>query len=174
MKSQAREEAESLRKPPWLFLDGYNLLHASGVFGNAGRTSLESSREALLNWLGDCLTDAQRERTTIVFDARDAPPGLPRSATKHGMRIEFAPRGKEADDVLEEMIGSHTSPRSLTVVSSDHRLHRAARRRKATAVDSDQWVAEVKRKSAGDPEFDRDIRLTSDELKDLLEDFGDV
>ena len=32
------------------------------------------------------------------------------------------------------------------VVSSDHRLHRAARRRRAKAVDSDEWYAEVLRR----------------------------
>jgi hypothetical protein len=33
----------------------------------------------------------------------------------------------------------------LTVVSSDHRLQRAARRRRAKAIDSDQWYAQVLR-----------------------------
>ena len=131
--------------PPWILIDGYNLLHASGVFGSGGRTSLESSREALLDWLGEVLSDAQRKRTTIVFDAKYAPPGLPRSARKHGLQICFAPRGAEADDVLEDLIRDHSVPRKLIVVSSDHRLHRAARRRRATAVDSDRWVAEVNR-----------------------------
>ncbi len=130
--------------PPWILIDGYNLLHASGVFGSGGRTSLESSREALLDWLGAVLSDAQRKRTTIVFDAKYAPPGLPRSTRKHDLRIRFAPRGGEADDVLEELIRDHSVPRKLIVVSSDHRLHRAARRRRATAVDSDRWVAELK------------------------------
>jgi predicted RNA-binding protein with PIN domain len=130
--------------PPWILIDGYNLLHASGVFGSGGRTSLESSREALLDWLGAKLSDAQRKRTTIVFDAKYAPPGLPRSARKHDLRIRFAPRGGEADEVLEQLIRDHTVPRKLIVVSSDHRLHRAARRRRATAVDSEQWVSELK------------------------------
>jgi hypothetical protein len=161
-------------KHGWILIDGYNLLHASGVFGNGGRTSLESSREALLDWLGEALSDAQRERTTIVFDARDAPPGLPRSAEKHGLRIQFAPRGLEADDLLEELIRSHSSPRALTVVSSDHRLHRAARRRKAAAVDSDNWITEVRHKTAdGETESDRHVTLEPDELRDLLEEFGD-
>jgi hypothetical protein len=31
----------------------------------------------------------------------------------------------------------------LTVVSSDHRLHRAARRRRARAIDSDRWYFDV-------------------------------
>ena len=162
-----------LPKHRWILIDGYNLLHASGVFGNAGRTSLESSREALLDWLGEVLSDAQRQRTTIVFDAREAPPGLPSSAKKHGLQIHFAPRGSEADDLLEELICSHSSPRALTVVSSDHRLHRAARRRRATPIDSDKWVAEVRLRPTDDePEPDRHVTLEPDELSDMLKEFG--
>jgi uncharacterized protein len=142
--------AFALSAERWILIDGYNLLHASGVFGSGGRTPLESSREALLDWLGAELTDAQRQRTTIVFDAREAPPGLPRSGEKHGMRICFAPRGHEADELLEELIQEHSAPRSLTVISSDHRIQRAARRRRAKPLDSDQWVASLRQHSSAD------------------------
>jgi predicted RNA-binding protein with PIN domain len=158
-----------LPKQHWILIDGYNLLHASGVFGHVGRTSLERSREALIDWLAEVLSDAQRQRTTIVFDAREAPPGLPNSVEKRGMKIRFAPRGTDADDLLEDLIRSHTSPRALTVVSSDHRLHRAARRRRAAAVDSDRWLAEVRLQPTDDgSEPDRHVELAPEELSDLL------
>ena len=162
----------------WILIDGYNLMHASGVFGTGGRTSLESSREALLDWLGAMLSNAQRHRTTIVFDARDAPPGLPRAARKHDIQIHFAPRGCEADDVLEEMIVEHSAPRSLVVVSSDHRLHRAAKRRRAKPIDSDQWAAEVRRRAKKrtapplDP-ADGAEKLSDDELQAWLDEFAE-
>jgi predicted RNA-binding protein with PIN domain len=73
----------------------------------------------MLDWLAEVLSDDQRQRTTIVFDARIAPPGLPRFTHKHGLRIRFAPRGCEADDLLEELIRDHSAPRSLVVVSSE-------------------------------------------------------
>ncbi len=159
----------------WLLIDGYNLLHASGVFGAGGRTSLESSREALLDWLGDVLSHAQRARTTIVFDARCAPPGLPRSTQKHGISVRFARRRQDADEVIEQLIERHSAPRQLVVVSSDHRLHRAARRRRAQAVDSEVWVARIRRRR------DRDASdvdgtqcadaMTDDELRMWLDEF---
>lgn len=162
-----------MAKPRWILIDGYNLMHASGVFGSGGRTSLENSREALLDWLGQVLSEAQRKRTTIVFDAREAPPGLPKSANRHGLRIQFAPRHSDADEMLEEMIRKHSSPRKLTVVSSDHRLHRAARRRKATPVDSDRWIAEVHAHPGDDsPSPEQQPLLTPDELQEMLKDFG--
>lgn len=127
-----------------LLIDGYNLLHASGILGRGvGPGSLERSRNALLNFLAESLVERQLSRTTVVFDARDAPPGLPRTFVHRGMTVRFAPRGLDADAVIEDLIEAESSPRRLTVVSSDHRLHRAARRRKAKAIDSDVWYGEL-------------------------------
>lgn len=158
----------------WILIDGYNLLHASGVFGTVGRTSLEASREALLDWLGEVLTDAQRQRTTIVFDAREAPPGLPRSGKKHGIQIHFAPRGCEADEMLEDLIRDHDSPRGLLVVSSDHRIQRAARRRRAQSIDSDRWVAEFRHRLLPDPGTpDQREAPSPEELQSWIDEFSE-
>ena len=45
----------------------------------------------------------------------------------------------------DALIAADSAPRRLTVVSSDHRLQRAAHRRKATAIDSDKWFAQLMR-----------------------------
>jgi predicted RNA-binding protein with PIN domain len=169
-----RGKEAALARHRWILIDGYNLLHASGVFGSGGRTPLESSREALLDWLGDILSEGERQRTTIVFDARQAPPGLSRSAEKHGLTVRFAPRGSEADDLLEQLIGQHPHPRALTVVSSDHRLQRAARRRRAAAIDSDRWVKDIRRRPVErESEPDQHVQLEPEELEDFLDEFRD-
>src|SRR5690606_14473239 len=108
-----------------------------------GPGSLERSRNALLKFLAESLVERQLSRTTVVFDARDAPPGLPRKFVHRGMTVRFAPKGLDADAVIEELIEAESAPRRLTVVSSDHRLQRAARRRRAKAIDSDVWYGEV-------------------------------
>jgi len=127
-----------------LLIDGYNLLHASGILGRGvGPGSLERSRTALLNFLAESLVEKQLSRTTVVFDARDAPPGLPRTVVYRGITVRFAPKGLDADAVIEELIDAESSPRRMTVVSSDHRLHRAARRRRAKCIDSDVWYEDV-------------------------------
>lgn len=129
-----------------LIIDGYNLLHASGILGRGiGRGSLERSRSALINFLVDSLEESQLAGTTVVFDAHEAPRGLARVVKHGGLTVRFADPNLDADDVIETLIKADSSPRRLTVVSSDHRLHRAARRRKATAIDSDQWYAQVLR-----------------------------
>ncbi len=127
-----------------LIIDGYNLLNASGVFGRGrGRSALEQSRRALLDFLAEHLDPDEVSGTRVAFDAKGAPPGLPRESLYRGLTVQYAARHEEADDLIEELIRAESAPRRLTVVSSDHRLQRAARRRKATAIDSDVWFDQV-------------------------------
>ena len=97
-----------------------------------------------MNFLAESIEPDELPQTTIVFDSRGAPPGLPRTLNHRGMAVLFAPRDEEADDLIEELIRAASAPRRLVVVSSD-RIQRAARRRKAKAVDSDLWYAELVR-----------------------------
>jgi uncharacterized protein len=111
--------------------------------GPSGARGLERSRQALLSFLAASIEPEELPRTIVVFDAQDAPPGLPRAFQYKGLAVRFAPRHGDADTLIEELIRLDTTPRRLTVVSSDHRLQRAAKRRRAQAVDSDVWYAQV-------------------------------
>ncbi len=129
-----------------LLIDGYNLLSAVGILGRGvGPGSLQRARLALLNFLAESLDPKEVSRTTVVFDAADPPPGLPRTVDHRGLSVRFASQYEDADALIEELIRADSAPRRLTVVSSDHRLQRAARRRKARAVDSDVWYGEIVR-----------------------------
>ncbi len=126
-----------------LIIDGYNLLHVTGISGGGGKHSFQRSREALLNFLAEALPAEERVQTTIVFDAAEAPPGLPRTLSHQGMTVRYAADYMDADALIEQLIREHTAPRSLLVVSSDHRIQRAAGRRRAAWIDSDRWYAEL-------------------------------
>ncbi|MCI0333839.1 MAG: NYN domain-containing protein [Planctomycetes bacterium] len=94
------------------------------------------------------------------------------------MTVHFAPRHSDADEMIEDLLEQHRSPKSLVVVSSDHRVQRAARNRGATFVDSAEWYAERRaalRKSdvADHPATKPDARLSPDELSYWLRQFGD-
>ncbi len=129
-----------------LLIDGYNLLSAVGILGRGvGPGSLQRARLALLNFLAESLEPSEIPRTTVVFDAADPPPGLPRSVSHRGLTVRFASQYEDADALIEELIRADSAPRRLTVVSSDHRLQRAARRRKAKFIDSDAWYARIVR-----------------------------
>src|SRR5579862_2866460 len=120
-----------------ILIDGYNLLNVAGVPVPArGKASLEKARLALLNFLAESLDPQEVPRTVVVFDAHDPPWGVPREMRHKGLLVRFAAREADADSLIEDLIRADHSPRSLTVVSSDHRIQRAARRRRARAVDS--------------------------------------
>ena len=127
-----------------LLIDGYNLIHAAGIVGRGrGPGGLERSRLRLLNILVESLPAETVAQTTVVFDASNAPPGLPPALRHRGLAVRFAKGYENADALLEELIQQNSTPRRLTVVSSDHRVQRAARRRKAQAIDSDVWYRQV-------------------------------
>ena len=132
-----------------LLVDGYNLLHVSGIFAPAGTPpTLEQSRLALLEFLAARLPQPLRKRTAIVFDAAAAPPGLPSQMAHAEMEVRFAPRKQSADDLIADIIAQEADPRHLTVVSSDHAVQRSARQRGAKFVDSEIWFRELKTTSA--------------------------
>jgi len=137
-----------------LLIDGYNLLHVTGIVGRGNElTALHRAREALLRFLAASIEPAERAQTTIVFDAAGAPPGLPRTIVHEDMTVHFARDYADADAMLEDLIAAHDTPRSLLVVSSDHRVQRAARRRRAKSIDSDRWYADrlAERRRRGAP-----------------------
>lgn len=164
-----------------LLIDGYNLLNVTGLFGHGrGPATLERSRYALLNFLAGAIAPDELASTTIVFDAKDAPPGLPRAMKYQGLSVKFAAEYEDADDLIEELIRADAAPRRLTVVSSDHRIQRAARRRKAMAVDSEPWYAELVRHHRAGPQSAAvsDVKprapLSDEEVRWWLKQFGDV
>lgn len=131
-----------------VLIDGYNLLHAAGLARKRyGPGELQRRRATLLQKLASLMDPAVQARTTVVFDSQretvnDAP------GTTSSMKVVFSTAPLEADDLIEQMLKSHSSPRQVLVVSSDHRLHKAARRRGATPVDSDVFLDQLE----GEPE----------------------
>jgi len=145
-----------------LLIDGYNLLHAAGIFPASGPPTLERARLALLDFLVERLPVKDVSRTTIVFDAVQAPPGLPREINHRGLAVRFARRGGSADELLEELIAAEPDPRHLTVVSSDHRVQRAARQRGAPFIDSEVWQVDLQRSAAVRPAAERGDQAAAD------------
>ena len=59
--------------------------------------------------------------------------------------IIFAGFHRDADSVIEERLKANTSPRRVTVVSTDRRLRKAAALRKAAGVKSEDFWEQVRR-----------------------------
>ena len=161
-----------------VLIDGYNLMYVAGIVGHGrGPGGLQRSRLALLNFLAASLDPREVPRTTVVFDSHDAPWGLPRSLQHHGITVRFAAKYEEADDLIEELIAADSAPRRLVVVSSDHRIQRAARRRRAKAADSDVWYAELirmrrEREQVSDAPARPAVPLLEEDVNYWLRQFG--
>ncbi len=123
-----------------LIIDGYNVLHAWGLLRGVGPGALERARNKLAGVLHRHLPESIRRRATIVFDSRTADATTTRAGE---ILVEFAGDHRSADERIIELIGRHSAPRQLLVVSSDHEIQKAARARRANFLDSDQWLEKL-------------------------------
>ncbi|MHB8972974.1 MAG: NYN domain-containing protein [Pirellulaceae bacterium] len=162
-------------------IDGYNLLYAIGMLGrNIGPGTLARARLALLNFLAASLPEAECDATIVVFDAHDAPRGVPCEEYYRGIFVRYAVGYDDADALVEELIRTHSTPRKLVVVSSDRHIQRMAKRRRAIVVESEVWYDQVcqRRNSPPQPRTSDDIKpvdsFTDAETANWLEVFGDA
>jgi len=129
-----------------ILIDGYNMI-APVAPPRRGAASdwLRVERQRLIHSLASQLGEPLSRQTTVVFDAAGAQAkelarlGFESKYVEQGIQIEFSVDHDQADDRIAELIGLHSSPKRLTVVSSDHRVQISAQRRGATAIDSEVW-----------------------------------
>jgi len=158
-------------------IDGYNLIHAMGLLPKkAGPRGLEKARVALLGTLHGFFGE-KATAVSVIFDAAKAPPGSKPEQDYHGLKVHFATGGLLADDVIEAMIQREPVPKKLTVVSNDHRLQQAARRRQARAMSCEDFldVLATRRPAAPPPPVssaEKNESMTEEEKSRLLEEFG--
>jgi uncharacterized protein len=127
-----------------ILIDGYNLMFEGGLLGKRlGPDGLRKTRQRFLNKLADALGPIDAHQTTVVFDASHAPEGVPREIRHKGLSVVFAVDTDDADERIELLIAGHSSPKQLTVVSTDRRVRTAATRRKARAVTGDAFWTEI-------------------------------
>lgn len=168
-----------------LLIDGYNLLYATGAIAqDRGPGGLARARERMLRQLGQALSESQRQQTQIVFDARRAPERGESEQSVRGMTVTFATGFDEADDLLEQLIRQHPNPRALVVVSSDQRVQRCAKARKAQPITCDQWLMQLvdgppqppvgaeRADQVEDAPNERSPQLSADEVARWLDEFG--
>ncbi|MEY3176646.1 MAG: hypothetical protein RLZZ436_4560 [Planctomycetota bacterium] len=138
----------------YLLIDGYNLL----LSGSSGRVSfgaggLQQARNRMLLSLRNWLDADAAANTCIVFDASSSGPAAIRQQTSSDLlpdlpfEVVFCTGQRDADDEIEWRLKNHSSPRQVLVVSSDHRLHRAAARRRACCMDSEHFLELLEKNS---------------------------
>jgi predicted RNA-binding protein with PIN domain len=125
----------------WL-IDGYNVMHAGGRLGPMlSREGFRRTRRRFLDELATTLGANLAGQTTVVFDASVPPGDFGVDANYRGLGVLFALGDENADARIEQLIAAHSSPKSLTVVSSDRRIRQAAIRRRCRSLTADEFWA---------------------------------
>jgi predicted RNA-binding protein with PIN domain len=136
----------------FVIIDGYNLMFAAGILPRHRITGdLERYRRQFLRQLNRLLDEKTARQTTVVFDAQNAPSDIQALVSRDTepvrpddfVQVIFASPGLDADSCIEDLLAVHSAPRQVLLVSSDHRLHRSASRRRAACVDSEIFWEEL-------------------------------
>jgi predicted RNA-binding protein with PIN domain len=117
-----------------IIIDGHNLLHSI----HKADEDPAATSDVQLCWILGRYLKLTGETGEIVFDGT-GPPDKGRFDNISSLEVFFAGLGTDTDTVVEEKIRLSTAPRRLTIVSSDRRLRKAARARKATSIKSDAF-----------------------------------
>ena len=76
------------------------------------------------------------ETARLVCDGAPTAASASIPAGRRGIEILYSGAGREADALIEDLIDRDSAPGRLTVVSSDRRIRRAARRRRCRSLTS--------------------------------------
>ncbi|NLE28839.1 MAG: hypothetical protein GX629_04115 [Phycisphaerae bacterium] len=131
-----------------LLIDGYNLYHfARSVYVDDGVDLALSAFVSIV----DEWTRRSRMKVTLIFDG-SIPPVLRRHSSQFGsVGIEFSGPGSDADTLIERHILSYSAPKLLTIVSSDRRILKSARRRHCKTLTSDAFWKKMAQKLTAKP-----------------------
>ena len=157
---------------PFLF-DGYNVYHA------ACKLSEEWAHITPDTLCNSIATDMQSVNAhgVVVFDGRRTLQSQPQIKPPGYVRLVYSGPGVSADGVIEKMIQDSTAPRRLTVVSSDRRIRRAARRRRAISLTAGEYLEAMLKRANRPPPPPREPSekrrgVPEGELDQWLELFG--
>ncbi len=154
-----------------IIIDGHNLLHAilkieedPKAVSDIELCRVVSSYLNQTNQVGEIVFDGRGPRDKDVFERVD------------GIEVTFSGIRNDTDTIIEEKIKTNTAPKRLIIVSSDRRLRKAARSRKAIAVKSeDFWIKVQKQLSRKRPQKEPAAKrrgISDSETKQWMKIFG--
>ena len=157
-------------------IDGYNLIFECGLHGKQiNADSLAKARTELLDKIRAVFPEEEWRQIAVVFDAKkEMLSGQKERDDYLGVPVYYSIRFSDADEMIEEFIAKHSNPKNLLVVSSDHRIQKAALRRKSRISDSGDWFDKLdsfSRQYESNLEVDKpEISLTADEMHQFMDD----
>lgn len=111
---------DGVDEPRHLLIDGYNILYA-WTWLRPGRKSgpaFDAARERLVETIR-AIRDGDGIAITIVFDGRGSTVQRDAGSSDAGIAVLFAPAGKTADSVIENLVAAARDPRTCTVATAD-------------------------------------------------------
>lgn len=123
-----------------VIIDGHNLLHTIRKKGE----DLQAISDVQLCRIIGRFLKLTSKKGEIIFDGT-GPRDKSGFDNISNLEVFFAGRATDADTVIEHKIRINTAPKRLTVVSSDRRLRKAAQARKATALKSEAFWADLQK-----------------------------
>lgn len=156
-----------------LIVDAYNVLHVTGVLP-PHLAGLDAPGLAEL-----VARSRKWPEAVLVCDGVKPRGGAGRVEGVSGVELRFAGPGKDADSLIERMIGDSPDPKRLTVVSSDRRVKAAGKRARCRVLSSEGFLhqlverIESGRVPAGSPSAGKpDVPLDAFALRRWLDEFG--
>lgn len=151
-----------------LFIDCYNLLHASMPPSLAGLDEDGLCRLlAQSPWAGD--------RIVVVCDGQ-IKPGLAAKSPVPQVELIYSGSQKSADDVIIELTAAYSAPRRLYVVTNDREIRKAVKRRRAQTLSTGAFIRALSASrpagSAPSPVARHSPSLPPGEVDHWLKEFG--
>ena len=126
-------------------IDGYNVMFAAGLMGRKfepGR--VPQGPPAIPQRPGRDARPGRRPHDDRRLRRQRRPRAQSRLGLQHkGITVLFAVDHDSADERIEDLIARHSNPKTLTVVSSDHRIQKAATRKKAKVLSADEFLTRM-------------------------------
>lgn len=98
-------------------IDGYNVIYKIPQLEEQLENSLQSAREALVNFIN--INKPQADKYVVIFEGRDEHFGLSPSESGY-VKLIFTNTNEEADRRIVDILKSADNTRSLVVVSDDN------------------------------------------------------
>lgn len=162
---------------PKLLIDGYNVLFQSQLVGKGrGPQWLKAARLRLIRLIEGRFSPEELALSQLVFDAPQFGVAPGPEVLPSGLLLTYATDHEEADDLIEQIIRQHPTPKLLRVVSSDLRIQRCAQARRAHAVGAEPFLDDLARSQPSDkakidsPESEQP--LSEAEVAFWIEQFG--
>ncbi len=154
-------------------IDGNNLLYAARAVGTS---DLLLGRSMLCDALGQW-AERRHERVHIVFDGPAPPPAFASQVARRAIDVSYSGTGQTADAVVACILATDSAARRLLVVSSDRAIIRAAKRRRARPIRSEDFWIYVQRDLArpvptGQEPEEKEAGLSPEATRQWLREFG--